>query len=140
VKRHRASKAWIAFVALGAASCGGDPVSVSPDTRQLGTLVHAWTIDGGTEASACERYGADQLRLVLYEPDGNFSATALEPCESFEARKLLVAQTYHGIVAFLGRDGVEVSETLSLGEITVEPDAETRSSIDFGDAVMRPAR
>jgi hypothetical protein len=121
------------------AGCGGDDevVAVVPGV-DTGTLLQTWAIAGSQDVRTCAQYGADRMRVVVYNDKGDVHATELSPCRDFQKRLTLRAQRYTGALTFVNVNGDPVSKTLPVPPFTISDDAVTPIHVDFPADAMRP--
>ena len=122
------------------AACSTDTKTITvADGDEMGTFVQRWTIEGSTDDDRCERFGADRMRVVLYDESGDVQATEFASCKSFELSVFLRAKAYKGSATFVGSGGDVVSASLPIERFTIAVHEETSRSLDFTAAQMGAA-
>lgn len=123
--------------ALAATSLAGCFVDTAPGGKVIvtpaesGLLTVLWTVDGTTDASACDDYGASDLRLQVFDQDDYVVGDVLAPCEDFEVTLELPEGHYYGEARLVGPELVPVSTTLPLENIRIVSDTELTIDTDF---------
>jgi dihydrofolate reductase len=105
----------------------------------MGTFVQRWTIEGSTDDDQCERYGADRMRVVLFDEGGEVQATEFASCKSSELSMLLRAKVYKGSATFINGGGEVVSATLPIDRFAIAVHEETAKTLDVSSAQMGSA-
>ncbi len=125
--------ALFAIAILGCSSAADDTLA-----EPSGTLQQAWTIEGGMDSQACTKFGADRMRILLLDTDGNVETTEHAPCSAFEIRLTLRAQTLTGKATLVSTNGASISKSLSLGSFTLRQGETVTQSVDFPTDAMNP--
>jgi hypothetical protein len=103
-----------------------------------GTLQQNWTIAGTTDSNACGIRGANQVRLVVFDPGLFVQATQFAPCNAFTTSLRLRENTYTSTLTFIDVNGIAVSETRRLAAFTVTEDRTTTLNTDFAVTEFLP--
>jgi hypothetical protein len=125
--------------AVGIVGCGNDDddiVATVPGVDS-GTYVQTWSIEGQRDASKCSQYGADRMRLVVYDEDGSVHATEFASCSSFSIRLTLLERRYTGAATFVNADGNVVSQTIPIEQFAILKDQEVTKDVNFSTEQMR---
>lgn len=118
------------FLFTFTAGCVADTAIVVP-VRNTGTLTQRWSIGGRFNASLCAVYGADRMKLIIYDTTGRVVMRAFQPCREMEMSVLLETGAYTADAVLIGRDGTDVSTTLQLRPFRVTAGDDTFVDTDF---------
>ena len=134
--RACAAHAAAIVLAVTAAGCDDDDEIIPVPTGETGILEQRWTIEGTVDPGRCTVYGADRMRLVLFDSRGVLRATEFAPCSAFRTALVLPIETYTGNATFVDVSGVAVSETLPIEPFTIFDDRTVSQLVDFPTAAM----
>jgi hypothetical protein len=118
------------IVALAAVSALGVGVAGCSHNHD-GTYNQAWTIGGSTDPAVCSRVNANQLRIVVFDPNLFIQATHFAACTDFNTSVVLAENNYTASLTFLDPAGVPVSNTRAITQFSVTEDGFTNLNIDF---------
>jgi hypothetical protein len=114
--------AGVALFALAGGGCSN---------HDNGTIVQNWTIEGTTNTNACVVHGANQMRVVVLNPQLVVQATQFSACDAFSTSFSVPQDIYTTSATFLDVNGAPVSKTLTLPSFNVNHDETVTVTTDF---------
>lgn len=121
----------VGLVFVGCSSEADDNVVAVLPGVDSGTYVQNWSIEGQQSASKCREYGADRMRVVVFDDDGSVHATEFGACASFSLRLTLLERRYTGTATFIDANGNAVSKTRDIAAFAIVDDRETANFVNF---------
>ncbi len=115
----------------------GDPGDRTVPPRPVGTVELSWSIDGRTEAAACEALQAEAFEVLIF--DERFFVLEHEaPCADFVTRLDLFVDDYIARTTLVDPRDFLVTPRVVEDYFQIEEGALTRLSIDFPSAAAEP--
>jgi hypothetical protein len=125
---------------LGLSGCSDDDYDGDRGSRPelpYGTLEVRWSIEGRTDADACEEVGAVAFQMALYD-EGYFVGDLEVPCADFSVTQELYVDDYLSRSTLLDEDGFYVVRRVIEDFFEVAEGQVTRLEIDFPDMAAGP--
>lgn len=98
---------------------------------QTGTVTVSWTVSGSHSAPVCSQFGADELKLVVFDRSHRPVMTVRAPCTDFALPVSLPRGNYEAEARLVDAQGNDVSTALPLQDIRIVPDSDLTIDIDF---------
>lgn len=127
------------LAAFGAVGCSSDDDTAAGNVPGVdtGTLVQNWTIEGSRDPVKCTQYGADRMRVVVFDEDGSVHATEFAACTTFELRMELLTRRFTGAATFVNGQGNPVSKTIQINAFAIQDKLSLTQNLDFSVDQMR---
>jgi len=110
---------------------GEEDIAARMPGVKSGTLEQSWTIEGVKDPMKCQQYGADRMRLVVFDAKGKVHASRLAKCTAFQETLELQTGTYSGNATFVDTAEYPVSRSVSIPQFVILDDRRLPISLDF---------
>jgi hypothetical protein len=116
-------------------ACAGVVDGAAPGLER-GTAAISWSVAGSSDPSACDRYGAPNLHILVRDTADVVRADRVLPCSAFTADVAVHAGVYGISATFEDQEGGRSSATARAGPFAVDVAERTDVPLAFTHEMM----